>query len=248
VRVDSSSAAESGMGLVSWCLGVSPVAGSENEVGGGKCGGRGRPKAAILFLDGAFGGNCGTAIGMGSGWTGDRLGAGPGSWRRRRREGSGGRCAVCGAGGPRLFLGFLGGGFGGNCGWARAPESGWAWCWRRGAEKEERSGGRCGGGGGRRPRFFLGWGGLCLVGTAAPQSGWAADGPGMGFGAGPGVAGGEKEVGVGAQVRSAEQAGPQFFLEWGWGLWWERGNCARVLTRASRNRDGERSGMGLVLA
>ena len=78
VRVDSSSAAESGMGLVSWCLGVSPVAGSENEVGGGKCGGRGRPKAAILFLDGAFGGNCGTAIGMGSGWTGDRLGAGPG--------------------------------------------------------------------------------------------------------------------------------------------------------------------------
>ena len=112
VRVDSSSAAESGMGLVSWCLGVGPVAGSENEVGGGKCGGRGRPKAAILFLDGAFGGNCGTAIGMGSGWTGDRLGAGPGSWRRRRREGSGGRCAVCGAGGPRFFLGFLGGGFG----------------------------------------------------------------------------------------------------------------------------------------
>ena len=56
-------------------------------------------------------------------------------------------------------------------------------------------------------------------------------------------AGGEKEVGVGAQVRSAEQAGPQFFLEWGWGLWWERGNCARVLTRASRNRDGLGAGV-----
>jgi hypothetical protein len=53
-------------------LGVGPVAGSENEVGGGKCGGRGPPKAAILFLGGAFGGNCATAIGMGSGWTVDR--------------------------------------------------------------------------------------------------------------------------------------------------------------------------------
>ena len=160
-----------------WCLGVGPVAGSENEVGGGKCGGRGRPKAAILFLDGAFGGNCGTAIGMGSGWTGDRLGAGPGSWRRRRREGSGGRCAVCGAGGPRLLLGFWGGGFGGNCGWARAPESGWAWCWRREAprRRSEVEAGAEAGRGGRRPRFFLGWGGLCLVGTAAPQSGWAAN-------------------------------------------------------------------------
>ena len=133
VRVDSSSAAESEMGLVSWCGPSS----RQRERSGSKCGGRGRPKAAILFLDGAFGGNCGDAIGMGSGWTGDGLR-----------------------------------------------------CW------------------------------------------------------GPGVAGGEKEVGVGAQVRSAEQAGAQFFLGWGWGLWCERGNCAR----ASRNRDGERSWMGLVLA
>ena len=163
MRVDSSSAAESGMGLVSWCLGVGPVAGSENEVGGGKCGGRGRPKAAILFLDGAFGGNCGTAIGMGSGWTGDRLGAGPGSWRRRRREGSGGRCAVCGAGGgPRFFLGFLGGGFGGNCGWARAPESGWAWCWRLEAPR-------------MRSEVEAG-------AEAEPESGWGAIGDGLGAG------------------------------------------------------------------
>ena len=163
VRVDSSSAAESGMGLVSWCLGVGPVAGSENEVGGGKCGGWGRPKAAILFLDGAFGGNCGTAIGMGSGWTGDRLGAGPGSWRRRRREGSGGRCAVCGAGGPRLFLGFLGGGFGGNCGWARAPESGWAWCWRLEAPRmrsEVEAGAEAEAGAAEGRDFFLGGAGF----------------------------------------------------------------------------------------
>jgi hypothetical protein len=32
----------------------------------------------FVFGWGLFGGNCGTAIGMGSGWTGDGLGAGPG--------------------------------------------------------------------------------------------------------------------------------------------------------------------------
>ena len=105
VRVDSSSAAESGMGLVSWCLGVGPVAGSENEVGGGKCGGRGRPKAAILFLDGAFGGNCGTAIGMGSGWTGDRLGAGPGVGAGEKEVGVGAQCAGAEQAGHDCFLG-----------------------------------------------------------------------------------------------------------------------------------------------
>ena len=105
VRVDSSSAAESGMGLVSWCLGVGPVAGSENEVGGGKCGERGRPKAAILFLDGAFGGNCGTAIGMGSGWTGDRLGAGPGVGAGEKEVGVGAQCAGAEQAGHDCFLG-----------------------------------------------------------------------------------------------------------------------------------------------
>jgi hypothetical protein len=165
VRVDSSSSSRIRDGL-----GVGAVAGSENEVGV-KCGGRGRPKAAILFLDGAFGGNCGTAIGvLGSGWM-DPGWAWCWPW---------GLCAVrrCGAGGPRLFLGFLGGGFGGNCGCAggraRRNQDGLGAGWRRGGEKEEVEAGA-------GARFFLGWGGLCLVGTAAPQSGWAADGPGMGF-------------------------------------------------------------------
>ena len=72
------------------------------------------------------------------------------------------------------------------------------------------------------------------MGTAAPQSGWAADGPGIGLVLvlGPGVGAGEKEVGVGAQC--AEQAaGHGFFL----GSWVE----ALVGTaggRARRNRDG----------
>ena len=88
---------------------------------------------------------------------------------------------MCGAGGPRLLLGFLGGGFGGNCGWARAPESGWAWCWRRGAEKEERSGGRCGGGAGRPKAAIFSWVGRALLGgncgTAIGMgSGWTGDG------------------------------------------------------------------------
>ena len=72
------------------------------------------------------------------------------------------------------------------------------------------------------------------MGTAAPQSGWAADGPGIGLVLvlGPGVGAGEKEVGVGAQC--AEQAGHGFFL----GSWVE----ALVGTaggRARRNRDGQ---------
>ena len=86
---------------------MGPVAGSENEVGGGKCGGRGRPKAAILFLDGAFGGNCGTAIGMGSGWTGDLglvLVLGPGVGAGEKEVGVGAQCAEQAAG-HGFFLG-----------------------------------------------------------------------------------------------------------------------------------------------
>jgi hypothetical protein len=73
---------------------------------------RGRPKAAIFLGWGGLpllGGNCGTAIGMGSGWTGGGLRCW--SWCRRR-EGSGGRCAgaECGAGRRATF--FLGWGWG----------------------------------------------------------------------------------------------------------------------------------------
>jgi hypothetical protein len=109
----------------------------------------------------------------------------------------------------------------------------------------------CGGVGGRRPRFFS-WvlgrallGGNC--GTAIGMgSGWTGD-----------VlrcwswrSGGEKEVGAGAQVRSAEQAGgPHFYLGWGWGLW-SLAETWKLRTGAPESAYGPRiAGMGvLVLA
>jgi hypothetical protein len=90
------------------------VVGSEKEGSGGRCGGRGRPKAAgVLILDEAFGGNCGTAIGVDSGWTGDELAWCPGPGVGGEKEvGSGGRCAGAEQAGHGCFLG---GGFGENC-------------------------------------------------------------------------------------------------------------------------------------
>ena len=80
-----------------------------------------------------------------------------------------------------------------------------------------------------------------LVGTAVPQSGWAADGPGIGLVLvlGPGVGAGEKEVGVGAQC-GAEQAGHDCFL----GSWVVEALVGTAGGRTRRNRDGLR----LVLA
>jgi hypothetical protein len=129
-----------------------------------RCGGRGRPKAAILFLDGAFGGNCGTAIGMGSGWTGDGIGAGPGVGGKKEGVGVGAQVRSRRA----TIVSWVG---------ALVGNGVEVWCWRSGGEKEVGARGRCGGG----PKATIfrdgGFGGNC--GTAIGMgSGWTGDGLG----------------------------------------------------------------------
>jgi hypothetical protein len=61
-------------------------------------------------------------------------------------------------------------------GWA--ADRGWAWCWRRGGEKEVGAGAEAGAAEGRD--FFLGGAGFAWW-ELRLHSGWAADGPGIGL-------------------------------------------------------------------
>jgi hypothetical protein len=142
--------------------------------------GAGGPRTIVSWVGALVGtarGRAGT--GMGSGSLGDGLGAGVEAARREwgqvRRRGR-----------PKAAMFF------GNCDALQsrwAADRGWAWCWRRGGEKEVGAG-RCGGGGGggreaRRPRFFLGvrWG-LCgfVVGTNCGAAIGMNSGSGVGIG------------------------------------------------------------------